>query len=396
MRPFANLAPLIEARELAERLARPSTVAEEIALEDALDRVLAMDALSRIDVPSADRAAMDGYAVCTGDGLRSGARLRRSGRVVAGQGTGDHEVTSDSCVEIATGAPIPEGCDAVVPVEHTDRQGDDVILQRDVRSGQHISRRGEDLQRGRAIGKAGAILGPPLVAACAAGGRDHVRVHGRPRVLVAPTGDEIVALGRELEPGQVYDSNAVGVAALLSRTGALPERTPVIVDERQRLVETLTREGFDLMVTIGGTSVGRRDLVSDALQECGEILVHGVAVKPGKPLLLGRVGATPVVGLPGFPTTCLMLAHAIVAPMVRALGHRPLGGPTMPAILDEDVRSPPDKTHLLPVVIEDGAARSTFRSSSAVSSLARATGWIEIPEGTDRLAAGEPVTVHLF
>lgn len=396
MRPFADLAPLTRAREVAGGIARPIPGTEELPLEEALDRVLAADAVSRIDVPNADRAAMDGYALHAGGQLPSGGRRQRRGRLAAGDRLGEISLADDDCIEIATGAPIPPGADAVVPVEHTERDGDTVILRRPVEPGQHISRRGEDLGRGRPVGRAGDMLTPALLAACAAGGCQRVEVHGRPRVLVAPTGDEVVPLGEPLEPGQVYDSNALGLVALLERAGARPQRAEIVVDRRERLVELLERPGFDLVVTIGGTSVGRRDLVSDALQERGEVLLHGVAVKPGKPLLLGRVGDTAVVGLPGFPTTCMTLGYAILAPMVRAMGHRPAAGPTTQATLAEEVRSPAGKAHLLPVAVEDGEARSTFRFSSAVSSMARATGWIEIGPEVERIPAGEPVTVHLF
>jgi len=170
----------------------------------------------------------------------------------------------------------------------------------------------------------------------------------------------------------------------------------VVVDDLESLVERLLSRDHDLVVTIGGTSVGRRDLVPEAMARVGETLIHGIAVKPGKPLLLGRVEGRPTVGLPGFPTTCMMQGHAILDPIVRGLAGNPARRARVRAPLAADVRSVRAKVQLLPIALVDGAAVATFTASSSVSSMARAHGWTVIPADVEKLPAGTEVEVVLF
>ncbi len=396
MRPFEQLAPWAKAREVAVRMTVPIDEIETLALPVAAGRVLAQDANSRVDVPTADRAAMDGFAVRARD-LSHGGQLRRTGRVSAGE-EAKLGVEAGACVEIATGAPMPPGTDAVVPVERTGRDADQVIVRGAVAVGDHVALRAADLGAGRPVGRSGDRLTASLIAACAAGGIEQVSVWHRPRVLIAPTGDEIVPLGqgRSLRPGQVYDSNAAGLMALVREAGAEPVHAGIVLDDIELLIERLQEGGPDLVVTVGGTSVGRRDLVSDAVARVGETLVHGVAVRPGKPLLLGRVASRPMVGLPGYPTTCMMLGYALLDPLVRRMARRTDARPTRGARLAITVQSPPDKAQLLPVALADNRATPTFTVSSAVTSMALADGWIEIDTDVSRLEAESHVEVTLF
>jgi len=395
MRPFAALASYSDVRAAAVKLAVPIERSERISLTSAVGRVLAGPAMAVVDVPTADRAAMDGFALRAADAATAGAVLPCCGRLAAGQ-PADINVEPGTCVEIATGASVPGGADAVVPVEHTTRQGEEVTIGGAVEAGQHVSHRGEDLLAGRAIGNAGQIVHPAFLSACVAGGLQELEVWARPRVLVTPTGDEVVPVGTELQPGQVYDSNAAGLQALLDRAGAEVERADIVVDRRDALAEVLQRPGFDLVITIGGTSVGRRDLVADVVEDLGQILVHGVAVRPGKPLLVGLVGGHAVIGLPGFPTTCMMQAHALVDPLVRRIARQPVEPHARACELAEQVRSPAGMTHLMPVHVEGHIATPSFTFSSAVSSMAQASGWIEIDPDVTDVAAGSRVDVFLF
>ncbi len=395
MRPFADLTSYAEVRAAAMDLAVPVDRTEHVALADAVGRVLAADAVAVTDVPTADRAAMDGFALRAADCDSAGAVLRCVARIAAGQ-PADFDVEPGTCVEIATGAPVPHGVDAVIPVERTSRDGDAVCLSSAVEPGQHVSRRGEDLKAGRPIGVPGQVVHAAFLAACVAGGVQEIEAWERPRVLVTPTGDEVVPLGTELEPGQVYDSNAAGLQALLTGAGAMVERADIVVDRRDALAEVMQRPGFDLVVTIGGTSVGRRDLVADVVGDLGEVRVHGVAVRPGKPLLVGRAAGRAVIGLPGFPTTCMMQAYALVDPLVRRMAHRATARPTRSCELGEEVRSPSGMTHLMPVLVEGNVATPSFTFSSAVSSMAQASGWIEIGPEVTVVPAASAVEVSLF
>lgn len=395
MRPFGDLTPWERALEVASELAPPLRRTVRLPLLEAAGRILAADAVSTIDVPSDDRCAMDGFAVRAREaGMDQPLRVAR--RVSAGDPAESVEIPEGCCVEIATGTALPAGMDTVVPVERARRDGDLVRFDGEVTEGDHVSRRGEDLAGGRPIGHAGDVLTPALLSACVAGGITEVELRARPRVLVAPTGDEVVPLGRPLGRGQVYDSNAAGVQALVRQAGGRPEHAGIVIDRLDALVSLLGQTEFDLVVTIGGTSVGRRDLVAEAMKQVGETVVHGVAVKPGKPLLLGRVDGRTVVGLPGFPTSCMMQAYAVVAPMVRRMAGRPHRSERRVAALTRSISSPEGKVQLLPVALGEEGATPTFRMSSAISSIAHADGWIEVPAATRSLEVGAEVEVRLF
>lgn len=396
MRPFGELAPFSEVRRTLEQLGVAVGETEQLSLLRSAGRTLATAVCARVDVPNADRAAMDGHAAKAQD-TAPDTQLRIVGRVAAGQDA-PPAMQRGECVEVATGAPLPLGADCVIPIESSDPGNGAITVRARFLVGQHISRRADDVREGESLALPGATLQPSLVAACAAAGIDEVEVWRRPRVLVVSSGDEIVPAGSgPLRPGQVYDSNATALAALFHSCGATVERTPIIRDERPLLEAALTGTDADLVVTIGGTSVGRRDLVSDVVAELGDICLHGVAVRPGKPLLLARIGERPLIGLPGFPTSCLMMAYVTAKPLLERLGHVAPSGRQREATLGVAVDSPRGKTHFLPVRINaEGEAIPTFTFSSAVSSMARADGWIEIAAEVETVPVGSSVCVTLY
>ena len=400
MRPFGGLATYADALDVAMRLAEPVTGTETLELRSSHRRVLAADALASVDVPGTDRAAMDGFALLSSSVAnrsdRRSAELRCIGTIAAGQES-SLEITGATCIEVATGAPLPPGADAVVAVENTRRHGEMVQMSLPVVTGQHVSRRGEDLRQGQIIVATGTQLCTRHLGALAAGGNAAVDVWRQPRVLMAPTGDEVVPLGQPLRSGQVYESNTVALGALLQDNGATVEHAGIIGDRAEPLHQALLTPGCDLVVTIGGTSVGRRDLVADSVAAHGKILIHGVAIKPGKPLLLGRVADRAVVGLPGFPATCLTLAHVIVEPMIRRLAHYPPARhPQITARLSEQIRSSLGKVQLVTVALDGDLARPVFKFSSAVSSMSNADGWVQIAAETEIVEANTVVDVQLF
>ncbi len=396
MRPFGGLAPFEEVRRVLAEMAVSISDSEITPLSDATGRVLASDASSAVDVPNADRAAMDGFAARASD-TASHKALRLIGRIAAGDVEEESQLNPGECVEIATGAPLPTGADCVVPVEHALREEGAVTADSAFVIGQHVSRQAEDLAIDQVVASAGQRLHPSRIAACAASGVTEVEVLRAPRVRVMSSGDEVIPLGEgPLAPGQVYDSNASALTALFTQLGCIVDRTPIVADDRDALRESLRESDVDLTITIGGTSVGRRDLVSDVVDEVGEIHLHGVAVRPGKPLLLATVNNRPLVGLPGFPTSCLMMAYVTAVPLVRKIGHLETIQPPRAAVLTVDVESPADKTHFLPVQLDGDRAIPTFTFSSAVSSMAAADGWIEIAAEDTHVAAGSQVEVTLY
>jgi molybdenum cofactor synthesis domain-containing protein len=381
--------------------ARPVERIETVRLFDADSRVAAHDITAVHDVPAFDRAAMDGYAVVADDTLQATAEAPCSLQLVGGVFTGDapgHVLRTGECVEIATGAPIPEGATAVVMVEETTRKGDRVQIAATARPGQNIGRRGADIVAGGLVVSAGDVLTPSRVGAVAAIGASTIDVFDRPTVGVLSTGNEVVPPGTTLRRGQVHDINQFTISAVVRRHGGVAHPLPPAGDTLEALHASLDAGLVDdIVVFSGGSSVGARDLMVDVMRARGEILFHGIAVKPGKPTLFGRVGRTLVFGMPGYPTSCLSNAYMLLLPLVRVMAHLPPWTPRTASLpLSKRVVSTPTRHQFYTVRIADGRAEPAFKASGDITSMANADGYFEIPVGVDVVEAGTMVTVVLF
>jgi len=401
MRPIRETIPLEEARALILDSARPIDRTERIPLNDASGRVIASAAEATVDVPPFDRAAMDGYAVRAEDTFGAGRNDPKTLRVIGKSQTGqlpDVGLGPREAAEIATGAPIPDGSDAVVMVEETERAGGDVRVFTPVYPRQNVGRRGADIASGSAVVRAGDVVTPSRIGALAAIGALEVEVYARPRVALISTGNEIVEPGRPLKAGQIYDVNRFTLAALLAAHGSAAVILPPEPDALDALSSALDRAlEADVIVFSGGSSVGERDLTIDLLQARGEILFHGVAVKPGKPTLLGRVSGKPVIGMPGNPTSCLSNGYLLLVPMVRKIARLPEHRPqVVRAPLARRIVSTTGRHQFYTVRLEDGTAVPAFKGSGDITSMAHADGYIEIPAAVDIVEAGELVDVMLF
>jgi len=401
MRPLKALIPFADARRMAISLVRPIQRTEQVSLSDALRRVAAKDVHSAIDVPLADRAAMDGYAVVARDTARASASapviLRRIETLYADR-VPRKRVSRGRCTEVATGSTLPPGADAVVRVEDTMREGDLVKVIVRVRPGHDVSVRGADVRRGSIVVRAGDVLTPAKIGALAAIGKARVRIWARPRVSILTTGDEVVPPGRRIRTGQVYDINSNTIASVVREHGGEPVRLGRVKDRPDALRAGLRKAlACDLVVCSGGSSVGEKDIVVDVLRSMGDVLFHGIAVKPGKPTALGRVGGTPVLVMPGYPTSCLSNAYVLLAPMLRRMARLP---PARPEVLEVPLAKsfvrPTGRLEFHPVRIVDGHAVPVDKESSAITSMAHADGYIEIPADVPRLEKGQKVRVTLF
>lgn len=397
MRPLDRLLPYDEALARVVAACRPVTETESIRLADSEGRVLAEPVVAPADVPSFDRAAMDGYALRARDATAPGARLRPVGVVHAGS-TRREILEVNDCVQIATGAPVPPGADAVVAVERTRVDGDVVVLADAMRERQNVSPRGSDMARGTQVGAPGHVLTPARIAILAATGRDVVRVWRRSRVTVVSTGSELRAPGTSLGPGEIYETNGLALGALFRSHGVDVAHEGPVPDEVNALRAVLRRHADqDVIVLSGGSSAGERDVVQDAVTAEGSIDFHGVRVKPGKPLLLGRVGDAVVVGLPGYPTSCLSDAYLFVLPALRRIAHRPAEPVRrVSARLGERVAGVPGRVWFLPVRLDGPRAVPTYKESGATTSLADADGYVTIPADVPFVDAGDAVEVILF
>lgn len=403
MRPNLLAHPLTFDDALARVLASVAPVArvESVALADAPGRVAAQPVTSRLDVPPFDRSAMDGYAVRTADLAAASPNSPVELRCVAQALTGEWPTVSvgpGECVEIATGAPLPKDADAVVMVERTTRAGDRVTVADAVASRQNVGRRAADVAVGQQVIGAGDHLTPARTGVLAAIGATSVTVFARPRVSIFSSGTEVVAPGMPLGPGQIYDVNAVTLAAVVAAHGGVPMARPPVADSVDALAEALvTASSDDLIICSGGSSVGRRDLLTDALARCGRVVFHGIAVKPGKPTLLGYVGQTPFFGMPGNPTSCLSNAYLLLVPFLRATARLPPWRPTrVEAPLAARITSNAGRHHFYTVRLADGLVVPAFKSSGDITSMANADGYIEIPADTSTVEPGTMVTVTLF
>jgi molybdenum cofactor synthesis domain-containing protein len=307
-------------------------------------------------------------------------------------------VVAGSCTEVATGSILPPDADAVVRFEDTERDGDDVKILAAVRPGQSVVPRGADIRRDSIVVRTGEWLTPAKVGAIAAIGLAYVQAYAKPRVSILTTGDEIVPPGKPIRAGQVYDINSYTIASVVRENGGEPILLSCLSDRLATLRAALRRGlANDFVIFSGGSSVGERDIVVDAVGSLGEILFHGVAVKPGKPTSLGRVDGKPVLGMPGYPTSCLTNCYLLLAPMLRKIARLP---PAQPRIVEVPLGKPLDRAkgrlEFHTVRIVDGQAFSAFKESSAITSMADADGFIEIPAEVERLEAGEIVRVTLF
>jgi molybdenum cofactor synthesis domain-containing protein len=401
MRPFQSTISIDEARRLIDDAVRPIDRVERVPLLEARGRVLAVAAVAPADVPPFSRAAMDGYAVVAADLAHAFAAapvtLTCLERVYTGQ-VPTRVVTRGTCSEVATGAPMPEGADAVVMVEETDGAGTEVRFLAAARTGQNIGRRGQDIQAGQVAVAPGAELNASRIGALAALGLTAVDVYERPRIAILATGNEIVSPGAALQPGQLYDINSFTLATVVSEQGC----TPIIVRAAADTIEDLTAAiasapPHDVLVTSGGTSVGTRDLVMDVLKAHGTVLFHGIAVKPGKPTAFGRLGTALVFGMPGYPTSCLSNAYILLAPALRRLAH--ISERTTPSVrlpLASRVVSTAGRHQFYTVRIGDGAAIPAFKASGDITSMSQADGYIEIDADTEVIEAGTIVDVKFF
>jgi molybdenum cofactor synthesis domain-containing protein len=402
MRPFTSTISLDEARRRLDANVRPIERIERVRLEESAGRVAAADVASPIDVPPFARSAMDGYAVVAADtggaSREAPVRLRQLDRIFTGT-VSTRVVAPGTCAEIATGAPLPAGADAVVMVEESAKADAGTIdIFAAVAAGQNIGKRGADIRAGDRVIASGDPVTPGRVGALAAIGCVDVEVFAKPRVAILSTGNEVVEPGERLPDGHIYDVNRFTLGAIVAVHGGVPERQRAAQDTVDALLGALDEcATADLIVFSGGSSVGDRDLVVDAIAARGQMIFHGIAVRPGKPTAFALVGATPFFGMPGNPTSCLSNAYILLVPFLRAIARLPPYAPhTLRLPLGRRIVSAANRHQFYTVRLRDGAAFPAFKGSGDITSLSMADGYIEIPADQSTVEEGSNVTVTLF
>lgn len=382
---------------------------ERIGLAHLGGRVLAEDVRAPIDTPPFDRSVVDGFALAADDVATASdaapVRLTLNGEDIHCGTTPRLTVTRGTATPIATGGPLPRGADAVVMIEHTRHDAGALVVSRPLGAGRNVAYAGSDIARGETLLRAGTVFSAREVGLLAAVGLAEAPVWRRPRVAVISTGDELTAPGTPLAPAAIYDSNGPIVAAAVEENGAQAIRFGAIPDDEERLRSAI-REAHahcDMVILSGGTSKGAGDLTHRLVAELGSpgIIVHGVALKPGKPLCLAVCAGKPVVVLPGFPTSAMFTFHDIVAPVLRALAGLPERVETdVPATLAVRVASEIGRTEYVMVMLVKAAdglrAFPVGKGSGAVSAFAQADGFVAVDALSEGLPAGAPVSVRLL
>ncbi len=392
----------------------------EVPLLDVLGLTLAEDLIADFDIPPLANSAMDGYAVRASDVAAASDSapvvLPVNGYVAAGY-VADEPLAEGSAMRIMTGAPIPDGADAVVPFEDTDEDSRDastseiseIGIRLNAESGENIRPAGEDIQRGTKVVGKGSELTPGVVGVAASLGRTSVRVVRRPVVAIVSTGDEIVEPGEKLSPGKIYNSNAYSVASMAEKHGAIAKIVGTARDSIESL-ESLLAEAvnYDMVVTSAGVSKGDYDVVKDVLAKGGEIALWSVRMRPAKPLAFGALRANdgrmvPHLGLPGNPVSAMVAFEQFGRPAIRVMmGKQPLPKPAIVATLDDPVHNHDGRRVYARVEVYrdangDYRARSTgTQSSGALHSMARAQGLAICPDDVGTVPAGSEIKVEML
>jgi len=396
--------------ELSAKLAKQRAKEKE-GIDEALGRIASTDIFSVLNIPPFDRATMDGYAVVAADTFyadeNNPASLVIRGNAPAGE-LPSQDVESGYCLGISTGAPIPKGANAVVKIENTffdDAEIKKVMIYKPVAPNENIMLTGTDIKRGERIVKGGTMLTPRETGVLAACGLNEVSVLKKPKVAIISTGNEILVPGEDLKPGKIYDVNAQALSDSVRECGCVPLALGIARDNVNEisgsLKEALKRD-VDVIIASGGTSAGVGDLLPNVIEELGEIIVHGVDIKPGKPLIFGLIRGKPVFGLPGNPTSALITFNLFAAPLLRTIaGIRSLeegerrSAKAAIRIFSERGRNEYVLANLVPVN-DELLAYPILSGSGAITTLSKADAYIYMAKGKEIIEEGEMVEVKLL
>ena len=408
---FRKLLTFDEAKNLIEKTLKPKPVGiQEIPLLEAYNHVLAEDAISTLDIPPFSRSTVDGYAVRSEDTFGADesqqAKLKVCGFVAIGE-IPKVTISKAEAAEIVTGAPIPEGADAVVMMEDTERENEDLNVYGSVTHYENVQKKGTDIKSGETILKAGTVLGSREIGVLAAMGNSKIKVYMVPTIAVLSTGSEVTEPGKPLPPGKIYDINAYSLSIAVRESGGNPIYTGVVADEKEELHAALKKAiaSADMVLTSGGVSVGPKDIIPATVDSLGEpgVFISGIAVKPGKPATVALIGEKPVFSFPGHPTSALLIFLLLARPVIQIMaGKQPREMPSVKAVADRRMFSARGRRTFVMVKLVLDEAKGIVAepvesgASGAITTLAKADGFVVIPENNQFIDAEEQVTVWLL
>lgn len=395
---FLRIIDSEEVREIIDNIKIKKEIGE-VTLEKAYKRVLAGDIKAEIDLPPFNRASMDGYAVRAEDTFGASEDnpviLKLTEIVRAGE-SASKNVEKGTCIEVSTGAPVPEGANGVVMVEFTENKDDGIHIHKSTAHGQNIALKGSDVSRDDLLLKSGTLLTHDKIGVLGATGIKNVPVFKKPKVAVISTGNEIVKPGEQLEYGKIYDINSLTISNAVKTCGCTPIYSGVARDNYKDLKSKLEEHlDADVIITSGGTSAGAGDVLRAVLDDMGEVMVHGIAVKPGKPTMIGLINDKPIFGLPGYPVAALMVFHVFVSSFLRKMASMPehRKSDVLKLKISRRFHSSKGRHQYAFVKIENDVAHPILKDSGAITAVAEADGYFEVAKNVEIVEEGSEIEV---
>ena len=399
---FLSIMDPDEVKKIIENIPIKKRV-EEVSIENSLTRILSEDISATINLPPFRRVQMDGYAVIAEDTFKASEENPVQLKLLEVVGAGDvpkKNIVRGFCTEVSTGAPVPEDANGVVMVEFTDTKDGEILIYESAAIGQNIAKVGSDIKVGEVLLKSCTQITPDKIGVLSAIGMRQVPVFKKPRVAIISTGNEIISNDEELTYGKIYDINSQTISSAVKSCGCIPVHTEIVKDDYNSLKDKLSEfEDIDLFITSGSTSAGTGDILIDVLEDMGEVIVHGVSVKPGKPTIIGRLtNGEFLFGLPGNPAAAIMVFHIFFAPFLRKMASIDLSVNLInKGVVELEIsrryRPARGRTHYLLVKIDGKNAVPILKDSGAITALAEADGFIEIPKNAEIIEKGSNVKV---
>ncbi|MCL2116336.1 MAG: molybdopterin-binding protein [Methanobrevibacter sp.] len=402
---FLKIKEVEEANDIIKKLFNElySPKSEEIAIENSYKKVLFQDIESSIDLPPFNRSLKDGFALKSVDTFGASEEnpniLKCIDSVEAGSFS-NKTINKGECIEISTGAPIPEGADSVAMVEFSEKEDDEVFILKSVPPSQDIAIKGSDIEKNKLLLKKKTILSPDKIGVLSAQGIKKIATFKNPKISVISTGNELLKDNEEMEYGKIYDVNTNAIKNAAISCGGEGVANEIVKDDYDELKSSIQKslKASDIVICSGGTSAGVGDILRHVLDDIGEVIIHGISVKPGKPTIIGKVDGKLVIGLPGNPVSALIIFYVFIAPNIRRLAglNEVEKSKIATATLSKRLHSSKGRMQYSLVKLEDHLAIPIIKDSGAITSLADADGYVKIPKSVELIDEGEKVKVTLF
>ena len=401
---FGKLASLTEAISVLESIVKKKGCESVLVLES-LGRTLGKDVIAPLNVPEFEKSAMDGFAVIAKDTFVASQTkpitMLCTDSITAGV-ISQKVLEEGTCIEITTGAPVPKGADAVVMVEHTETESNKITIYKGLAPGDNIIKIGSDIKKDSLVVKKGTRIDARIIGVLSALGITNIPVVIKPIIAYFSTGNEITPLGKPLEPGKIYDINSATIINAVKEQDCEVLDLGLIPDDLDAICKAIKEgtEKSDFLILSGGSSLGGEDFMLEAVAKMGEVHIHGIAVKPGKPVLIGTVNKTLVLGLPGYPTSALSNFYILVVPLINSIFGRATNINFVEAKLSRKISSTIGRYEFLAVKTEESngelIATPVMKGSSSITTLAEANGFLEIDENTEVVNKNDSVRVRRF